>query len=163
MSTTLSQRHNLHVIITEISRPGVFQPSDDTLVCYAYVDNLGILGQDADAVKRALDEKVAAFNKMKLDIHEVELFERKGSALGVVVDCERLCTSITGKRRCRLERALAYALQRGKLSGRDLECLLGHCTYADLARREVLSVFSACYAFVQASYWERQAMWPSVH
>eukprot|EP00959_Pyramimonas_sp_CCMP1952_P436061 9131539-Pyramimonas_sp.AAC.1 len=52
---------------------------------------------------------------MKLDIHEVEFFERKGSALGVVVDCERLCTSITSQRRCRLERALAYALQRGRL------------------------------------------------
>ena len=92
----------------------------------------------------------------------MELFESKGSALGVVVDCERLCTAITGKRRCRLERALAYALQRGRLSGRDLECLLGHCTYAGLVRREVLSVFSASYAFVQANYWERQEMWASV-
>ena len=129
----------------------VGEAREQALWHYVYADNLGVLGQDADTVRRALDEKVAAFNKLRLGIHEVELFESKGQALGVVVDCERLCTSITGRRRCRLERALAYALQRGKLSGRDLECLLGHCTYAGLVRREVLSVISACYAFVQAS------------
>eukprot|EP00959_Pyramimonas_sp_CCMP1952_P053468 1118599-Pyramimonas_sp.AAC.1 len=48
----------------------------------AHVDNLGVLGQVLAAVRRALDEKVAAFNKLRLDVHEVEIFESKGAALG---------------------------------------------------------------------------------
>eukprot|EP00959_Pyramimonas_sp_CCMP1952_P443836 9291767-Pyramimonas_sp.AAC.1 len=41
-------------------------------------------------------------------------FQRaEAAALGVGIDCELLCASITGKRRARLGRALACARQRG--------------------------------------------------
>eukprot|EP00959_Pyramimonas_sp_CCMP1952_P047645 994550-Pyramimonas_sp.AAC.1 len=81
----------------------VFRLGDATSACRASGTTTWVLGQDPGAVRGALDEKVAAFNKLRLDIHEVELFESKGAALGAVVDCERLCAAIAGKRRCRLE------------------------------------------------------------
>ena len=50
----------------------------------------------------------------------------------------------------------------GKANGEMLEVLVGHCTYAALVRRPVLSVFHGVYRFIQAERGKQVVLWPSV-
>ena len=43
-----------------------------------------------------------------------------------------------------------------------LECILGHCTFAALVARGVLSVFNAVYAFISEHYVVQVEPWPTV-
>ena len=58
--------------------------------------------------------------------------------------------------------AILFALQRGRMSPRQLERLLGHITWAALVRREVLSILSACYKFADLAGTAPVRLWPSV-
>eukprot|EP00959_Pyramimonas_sp_CCMP1952_P072723 1519487-Pyramimonas_sp.AAC.1 len=79
------------------------------------------MGRHAGTVEAALSGQVRVFGESGLDIHEVELFTEKGSALGVDLDGARLVTCLTAKRRVRLERGLLYLFQRGRASGQMVE------------------------------------------
>ena len=62
----------------------------------------------------------------------------------------------------RLYEALSYLLLRGKANGEMLEVLVGHCTYAALVRKPVLSVFHCVYPFIGAERGRQVELWPPV-
>ena len=70
-----------------------------------------------------------------------------------------------GKKVTRLRKlrgALRELLVRGKSSGKLLEVVLGHVTWAMLCRREGLALLDKCYSFIHASYEVVTPLWPSV-
>eukprot|EP00974_Lingulodinium_polyedra_P049704 4779807-Lingulodinium_polyedra.AAC.1 len=54
-----------------------------------------------------------------------EIAEGGGEALGCLLDSPARATRITGKRRWRLDGALRWALRRRRISGEQLERLVG--------------------------------------
>ena len=53
-------------------------------------------------------------------------------------------------------------LGRQHLSGRQLERIIGHCTYSGLVNRNVINIFSAVYEFIGCHFLQAGRMWISV-
>eukprot|EP00434_Breviolum_minutum_P020702 symbB.v1.2.018256.t1/scaffold1449.1/size118046/7 len=58
--------------------------------------------------------------------------------------------------------AIKEVLRRGRMSGVQLEQLLGHLTFISLGKREVLSIFGDSYTFVKRHYHDIAPTWKSV-
>ena len=130
---------------------------------YIYVDNFGVLGFEADRVHDAFRGLCDKFEENRLVVHEkVEHSSSVCEILGVSLDIGQFCTSVTNRRYWRVYDALGYILRVGKCSGEVLEVLIGHCTYCSLVNRKLMSIFSACYAFMRSSYAVCVPLWKSV-
>ena len=57
---------------------------------------------------------------------------------------------------------IKYAVVRSKLSGWQLEALVGHCTFAGLLRRGSISAFHCCYQFMSHSCALEVPVWGEV-
>ena len=136
-------------------------PRDQALLHTEYVDNFVALSQ---AQGEAFSQAVAvegALNKRGLPTHTVES-GTGGETLGWAFSAEKPEVMVTPRRLWRLRLAVLEVLRDGYLSGRTLECIIGHYTFAGLLRREFLSVFQASYVFVRKHYQEKVAIWPEV-
>jgi len=129
---------------------------------YVYVDNLGVISVDSTAVKEGVQGVIGIFAENSLEVHGTAFSTDGVDALGVIMHGRRLHTRVAVQRAIRIRGAIDHTVSRGRASGRCIEILLGHSTYAGLVRREALSCFHACYRFVQASYYESTELWPSV-
>ena len=112
-----------------------------------YVDNFGVLGLVRAQAALALKQMCRRMNDQGLTTHEESLDDDDTELLGYRLSGSKQRTDLTPKRCWRLDRGLRWLLRRRKWSGRLLECILGHCTFAALVARGSLSVFHACYAF----------------
>ena len=126
---------------------------------YVYVDNLGVLGLNREAALEELHDK---FNGLGLHLHKSEVGSDRVEALGCVIDGRRLRSSITPQRLWKLRQAITGLLRHRRVSGRAVEVLVGHLTFCGLMARPALSIFSACYAFIQASYDKASPLWVTV-
>ena len=151
-------------VMSDRGAPLVFRPaqSNRVLGSYVYVDNLGLLSNDGDAVRRQISASTKHFDKLGLVIHEVEINDVVGKALGVQVALSERATRTEPTRWWTLRVAPLAILQRSRVSGVELELVLGHATFCGLMAREVLSCLHAVYRFVQNHYWERAELWQSV-
>jgi len=172
-SLFLAQRVNTHLVgeipslkgsrpLVDRGPPLVLVPGDERVSHYVYVDNIGVVGVVHSTVAAALDECVLQLDSRGLTTHDTELHSNFGDVLGVELNSELKCTRLTAKRYWRLERGLGAALARRCLSGKDVEILVGHCTFAGLIFRQSLSIFHACYAYVQSAGEKKCVIWPSV-
>ncbi|CAK0895306.1 unnamed protein product, partial [Prorocentrum cordatum] len=59
--------------------------------------------------------------------------------------------SVTPKRLWRVRLACLHALGLGRLTGKELQLLVAHFTWAGLMRRELLSLPHACYRFIEGA------------
>ena len=75
---------------------------------------------------------------------------------------EAALTTINVERMWKIKQGIRGVLQRGKCSGVVLEIILGHCTFAALVNRHMLSIFDDCYKFMRANYFTAAKLWPSV-
>jgi hypothetical protein len=123
------------------------------------VDNIGILSDDVPLVERDISGAATHFNALGLSIHEMEVSDVLGVALGIAIHVSRYETSTESKRWWTLRLALRSVLKRPKIAGWELELLLGHMTFCGLMSREVLSCFHVVYRFIQNSYWTRDTLW----
>lgn len=62
----------------------------------------------------------------------------------------------------RVVQATRHVLRKPRLTGAELERLVGHWTYLLLVRREALALFGHVYDFIRRSYTRRQPLWPGV-
>ena len=58
---------------------------EDTIGSYVYVDNLGIVANNASLVKKESENTAAHFNFLGLAIHEMEVSDTLGVALGMAI------------------------------------------------------------------------------
>jgi hypothetical protein len=129
---------------------------------YAYVDNLGCLDPKMRDVESFVQDVQKDFGDVGLDIHETEILEGGGITLGTEVDGRNFRTTVSDKRRHRLRSGLLAMLTRRTVSGRQVEAIVGHCTFCGLIERGSLSCFHAVYLFRHAHYEERVRLWESV-
>ena len=151
------------VLLTNQLQSAVLKPRSKGVTSHLiYVDNFGIQSLEEQAAKEGLDAVTTAFEEKHLKVHETEVQCEKASALGIVLDGRMLETRAREVRLRRVRSAIGTALQRKRMSGRELEVLLSHCTYLALVKRPLLGCFHASYRYVQSTYRTKTVLWNSV-
>lgn len=85
-----------------------------------------------------------------------------GDTLGWHFDEGRPQVMITPRRLWKLKLGIDELLSQGWASGKLIEKIVGHLTFAALLRRELLSCFEAVYVFVRKHYHTKVRLWPQV-
>ena len=80
-------------------------------------------------------------------VHEETEAARWAQSLGFLLDGATGAFCATPERTRRVTETLRFLGARPYVTGVQLERLLGHVTFLFLARRELLCIFSAAYAF----------------
>ena len=129
---------------------------------YLYVDNLGSIGSSRTAVEKRLGDSVGRFEAAGLEMHPSDITGGEAEVLGVVLDARRQHTRTGIRRFWKVRGAILHLLWRGRASGRMVEVIVGHATFAALVRRPTLSIFFATYRFIRANYDAMTPLWDSV-
>ena len=124
-----------------------------------YVDNFVALSQEAGLVGKVAELVGTELNKRGLATHPVDLSnETLGWCFGDSVAEVRM----TARRLWKLRLAIGELISQGWASGRLIERVVGHLTFAALLRREILSCFQAVYVFIRKQYRVHCRIWPEV-
>ena len=111
-----------------------------------YADNANHLGLDPGTVNRRRELLSEALNSRGLATHEVVEASDLVESLGMCIDGTNGVIRLTDKRYARLYGCLRL-LSTGQtsMSGRELECVVGHITFLLLLNRPLLSTLNYCY------------------
>lgn len=126
-----------------------------------YVDNFVAISQTRGRAKALAEAVGVALNRHGLPTHEVEAGYGV-ETLGWAFNADHPTVSITNKRLWRMRLATMELLKLGRASGRTLERLVGHYTFAGLMQRGMLTVFQAVYCFIRKNYEVEVDLWPEV-
>ncbi|CAK0817209.1 unnamed protein product, partial [Prorocentrum cordatum] len=141
--------------------PGIDLNSEDAKVLY--VDNFAVLSQSSDRAATAVADMQAAL-AAKGVVSELDPAPAgRGELLGCELDLQTGCWHVLGRRLWRVYGALEHVLSgRAKVSGQELERLIGHLVSILMLRREGLAMLHSSCEFAQASYSKKQPLWKSV-
>ena len=121
----------------------------DASVCHTeYVDNLIVLGTDKDQVQYKYDKAVRALKDAGLQVHEEEVNDEGAEILGWELSRTGQFRP-TRKRAWKVRLALRGLLAIGRSSSKQLEKVMGHCSFLCLGRREAFSIFGQVYSFIK--------------
>ena len=84
---------------------------------YVYIDNLGCFSDSIDKVTGIIGRAQHRFSECGLGLHEVEVHEYGGNALGMTMDGKKLLTRNTWKRYIHIHAALTAVLHMRVVSG----------------------------------------------
>ncbi|CAE7241575.1 unnamed protein product [Symbiodinium sp. CCMP2592] len=125
------------------------RPTPDAEVLHTeYVDNLIVLGTEASQVQAAYQKAVQELKNAGLQVHEEEVNDSGAIILGWEF-CSNGVFRPSRHRAWKTRLAVRGLLQQGRVTGKEVEKVLGHCCFICLGRREALSVFGEVYRFVQ--------------
>jgi hypothetical protein len=136
-------------------------PSMQPFVHAEYVDNFICLSQQAGLVSDLAGVVEKELNRRGLPTHPVEA-DTGGETLGWYFDSKKASVAMTPRRLWKLKMAIDELLRQGWGSGQLVERIVGHCTFAALLRREILSCFQAVYVFTRKRYHVHSRLWPEV-
>lgn len=125
-----------------------------------YVDNYVVLGSSKAAVQDLAQAGATALRSKGLVVHEEESSEGDIKVLGWQfsgTDFRPLPHRVW-----RIRHAIDHILKTGRITGVQLEKVLGHACFVNLGRREAMSVFGECYTFIQRHYNKLYRLWKSV-
>ena len=126
-----------------------------------YVDNFVALSQKPGRARELAEEIGVKLNERGLPTHEVEA--GKGiETLGWLFSASHPTVTVTPKRLWKLRLGTKELLRVGKASGKTIEKLVGHYTFAGLLQRGFLSCFQATYVFIRKHYESEVPLWPEV-
>lgn len=126
-----------------------------------YVDNFIALTQEKGLAHELACKVEQELNIRGLPTHPVESTVG-GETLGWQFDSEKPHVTMTPRRLWKLKLAINELLRQGWGSGQLVERIVGHCTFAALLRRELLSCFQAVYVFIRKRYHVHGRLWPEV-
>lgn len=126
-----------------------------------YVDNLHVMGTDKQEVLRRFRTAVGELRRCGLTVHEVEELGENTKILGWEYEKDGSFRP-SRQRIWRLRVAVRAVLRRGRITGHQLERLLGHMAFASLGKREMFSMLGECYTFVQRHRSAEVPIWKSV-
>ena len=129
---------------------------------YVYVDNLGVLHQDRATVEHVMESLEKSFSEAGLEVHTTEISDGAVKALGCIIEGEKHRSRVNPDRLWKIFKGIQALLRRRKCSGRALEIIVGHCTFAALMNRCTLSCFSSIYKFIMKHYDHPAFLWDSV-
>ena len=121
-----------------------------------------IVGHDPDLVSERQRQQKSILESHGLPVHEVVNCSTNVDYVGLHFDGDSHEISLSWNRIWRLRLGIQHALKISRMSGKQLERLVGHITWAMLLRRESLSILSSVYAFTHAFYNSPQPLWNSV-
>ncbi|CAE7427144.1 DEK1, partial [Symbiodinium sp. CCMP2592] len=124
--------------------------SGDRIVHAQYVDNFFCSGTSAENVQVAFDRLKDTLEGWGFEIHEVSEAQTVVQGLGLVIDGEQKCVSLSTARIWKLRLASLALCNRCKPpEPKVIEKIVGHFTFAMMIRRETLSVFSEVYRYMR--------------
>ena len=127
-----------------------------------YVDNFLIIGQDRDKVQEAERGHREKLEELGLPVHESTDGATDVDYVGLHFDGKNHEIRLSWNRLWRLRLGIKHIATLPRVSGTQLEKLVGHITWALLLRRECLSILSSVYVFIKRFYQEPALIWPSV-
>eukprot|EP00438_Fugacium_kawagutii_P014095 Skav231798 [mRNA] locus=scaffold734:131220:155475:+ [translate_table: standard] len=126
-----------------------------------YVDNLHVFGTNKSEVEQRFWRAVEALRSAGLVVHEIEVSDNDAEVLGWNITSDGKLKP-KAARLWKLRLAIREILRRGRVSGQQLERLVGHITFVSLCRREALSVLGDSYTFIRRHYAQVVPLWKSV-
>ena len=127
-----------------------------------YIDNYAVMGKSQEVVEELVSEMGAKFGQPGIQAVRDEKVGREGQLLGFVLDRNLKEWRPSPKRYWKIAFALDWVLgPSSKVTGREVEKLLGHLVSVMMLCRELLSIFQNVYDFARLSYVRRQPLWPS--
>jgi hypothetical protein len=127
-------------------------PVGDSCIALPYCDNLTIFGKCPDTVNQCLEHVMSSFSEIRFELHEIEYATPFTTTLGAQLDGSRHMVRPRPERVWALCEAFRWAASGIRISGQQLEVLLGHFVHEALFPWPALSVFHACYSFIRDSY-----------
>ena len=143
-------------------RGNVCLVDDNDIAVAGYVDNFGIIGTNAAIINQGLGRISERLRALGLTVHEEEEAQHTGQFVGLHFNGHTGFVSISPKRLRNIKVAIDELLQQQWCSGRTLQLLTGHITWAMMARREGLSILSSTYAFINQLGSQKGRLWPAV-
>jgi hypothetical protein len=132
------------------------------LTYFVYVDNIGVIGSDPVRVEEAVRSVASQLTGLGLLCHAPSPASTVADVLGVEFNSERCGFRPTAKRYGLIRRTIEWVLRRGRLSGQQLEILVGHMTYFCMLQRGALSIFNSVYKFIRTAGARTLPLWQSV-
>ena len=148
-------------IVGDKRTPVQIETSDEIAVA-GYVDNFGAFGVSADAVNAGLRAIADQLREWGLSVHEEVEAQPTGEFVGLYFDGISGHMSIKQSRIAKIRAGIYDLLNRQFCSGHTMQLVLGHITWALMARREGLALINSCYAFVHKNIDRQARLWPSV-
>ncbi|CAK0881076.1 unnamed protein product [Prorocentrum cordatum] len=127
-----------------------------------YVDNALVVGTDREEVARVRQLASQTLEAAGLAVHDESDAAEAMVMLGRQLEGRPARATLAPRRFWKLRLGIGFLLQRRPwVTSRDIDHLLGHCTFAALCRRESLGCFGAVYGFVQQGYQRARPLWAS--
>lgn len=170
-SVLLAQTAHEHVLntLTSLQQSSRITTTNDTVVDrvrhQVYIDDLNIFGYDADEVRKVQDEYVGVVESLGLVVKPSKVVRPTASGVecvGLEVDGTAHTVGVSAAKLERLRVDTLAALSVETMTGIDLSRLVGRWTWACLACRPSLSVFSAVYRFIESARGRTFRVWNSV-
>ena len=162
------QQCHEHVVNTIESIPSSLRfhdgapiPALRPLIHTEYVDNYVAISQVPGAARASAREVERSLNERGLPTHAVEEGVG-GETLGWKFGDNSAEVTMTPRRLWKLRLAVVELLSQGWATGKLLEKIVGHLTFASLLRRELLSCFQATYVYIKKCYHVHSRIWPQV-
>ncbi|CAE7720139.1 unnamed protein product [Symbiodinium sp. CCMP2592] len=127
-----------------------------------YADNNNHCGLDRGQVDKDQNAMIDALHANGLDTHDIATCSTLAESLGVRVDGLGGTVGPTAARDWRLDRALEACMSSPRMSGAELQIVVGHLTVRALIHRGLMSLLRHCYVFIEECYDKRVRLWPSV-
>lgn len=130
-----------------------------------YIDDLSMFSYDPEALQKCFVQYSEAVRRFGLRIKLSKVIGPTFDpveVLGVVVDGIRHTIAVSAEKLAALISDTNRILRTGLCTGFELSQVIGRWTWAALAARPALSVFSAVYRFVQCSWRRVFTVWDSV-
>ena len=122
-----------------------------------YVDN-GIFCSTVPGVAMADQSKAAdVLRAHGLPIHDVTTESSELESLGLALHSDS--AKVKPERRMKLKQAVRALLERPRVSGKQLEVIIGDFTFCALLSRPFLSVFQCTYTYINRHYNSYCRLW----
>lgn len=132
---------------------------------HVYIDDFNMFGLCPTVLGRLQDEYIAVMESVGFTI-KVSKVVRPSSAgvecVGMEINGQDLTCGLSAVKLQKLTRRTAALLQRRQASGVEMARLVGHWTWAFLARRPVFAVFNAVYRYVETAGCRVFQLWSGV-
>ncbi len=145
------------LVLDRASRAALLDDVD--IAAAAYLDNYTTLGHNQKAVNVAAAIVVAQLHSQGLPTREVGEAEEGAEFIGLEITSLPARVSIKRSRGWRPHLGIEEVRRRNKVSGLQMEMLLGRIAWALLVRRWILSLLDACYAFAESHRGRAGKLW----
>ncbi|CAK9091403.1 Protease PrsW (Protease responsible for activating sigma-W) [Durusdinium trenchii] len=128
-----------------------------------YADNNNHIGIEREKLLEEQKNMIGSLHSHGLETHEVTDPVSLAESLGIRINGATGQVGTTAARDWRLDRALeGLAFARPRISGQELEVIVGHLTIRALLHRGLMSILRHAYVFIRRFYHQRHRLWASV-